>query len=165
MATKPVMNVEDVEPISFGNGGRFEGKFRWVSREIGAQKLGYNYVVLAPGKTAFPYHYHRGNEEAFFIIEGTGLLRHGDEEYPLRAGDAIACPAGSGSAHQITNDSDAELKYLAFSTKRGPEVAHYPDSNKIGILDDPDPDAEPGSPPLRLIVMEDAGVDYWEGED
>ena len=126
MASKPIMNVEDVEPISFGDGGRFEGEFRWISREIGAQKLGYNHVVLAPGKTAFPYHYHRGNEEAFFILVGSGLLRYGGEEFPLRAGDAIAYPTGSGSAHQITNNSDAELKYLAPAPNRVPRLRIIP---------------------------------------
>ena len=164
MANKPVMNVEDVEPMSFGE-GRFGGEFRWVSQQIGAQKLGFNHVVIPPGNSSFPYHYHDGLEEGFFIIEGNGLLRYGGEEYPLRAGDAIACPIGSRSAHQITNNSDAELKYLAFSTKQSPEVAHYPDSNKIGIFSDPDPDAEPGSPPFRMLVMADAGVGYFEGED
>ena len=117
MANKPVTNIEDVEPISFGNGGRFEGEFRWISQGIGAEKLGYNHVVLAPGKTSFPYHYHRNIEEAFFILEGTGVLRYGGEEYPLSAGDMICCPVGRRSAHQISNDSDADLKYLAISSK------------------------------------------------
>ena len=50
MNTKPVMNIEDVEPIKFGDGGRFEGEFRWISREIGAKKLGYNHVDCRPDK-------------------------------------------------------------------------------------------------------------------
>ena len=68
MANKPVVNVEDVDPITFGNGGRFEGHFRWISQQNGAEKLGYNMVTLSPGKTAFPYHFHRANEEAFFAM-------------------------------------------------------------------------------------------------
>ena len=165
MSNNPVVNIEDIEPITFGNGGRFEGQFRWVSQHNGAVKLGYNFVSLAPGKTAFPYHFHRGNEEAFFILEGTGLLRYDGEEHPLRAGDVVACPAGKGSAHQITNDSDDDLKYVAISTKLGPEVVHYPDSNKIGMMGDPDPGDPPDQPPFRLIVKGDVGVDYWEGEE
>jgi hypothetical protein len=31
MSNKPVVNIQDIEPITFGNGGRFEGQFRWVS--------------------------------------------------------------------------------------------------------------------------------------
>jgi uncharacterized cupin superfamily protein len=164
MEGKPVTNIDDVQPITFGNGGRFEGEFRWLSRHNGAQKLGYNHVTLAPGKTAFPYHCHHANEEAFFITEGTGLLRYDGKEYPLRAGDVVACPPGKRSAHQITNDSDGDLKYLAISTKQGPEVVQYPDSNKVAMTCDPDPEDGPDAPPFRLVVKADAGVDYWEGE-
>lgn len=165
MGNKPVTNIADVEPITFGNGGRFEGKFRWISQQVGAVKLGYNHVVLAPGKTSFPYHFHHAIEEAFFILEGTGVLRCDGEEYPLRAGDAVACPAGSGSAHQIANDADVDLEYLAISTKDSPDVVQYPDSRKVLVSVAPEAGAEPGTPPFRLVVMDDAGVDYWEGEE
>lgn len=93
------------------------------------------------------------------------MLRYDGEEHPLRAGDVVACPPGKGSAHQITNDSDDHLKYVAISTKLGPEVVHYPDSDKIGMMGDRDPDDPPDQPPFRLIVKGDAGVDYWEGEE
>ena len=165
MADRPVVNVDDVEPMTFGNGGRFEGQFRWVSQKNGAVKLGYNLVTLAPGKTSFPYHYHRGIEEAFFILEGTGLLRQDGEEYPLRPGDVVSCPAGESSAHQITNDSEADLKYLAISTKPRLDIVQYPDSGKIGVHAQPDPEGPPDQPPFRIIIKEDAGVDYWEGEE
>ena len=92
-------------------------------------------------------------------------MRYAGAEYPLRPGDVVSCPAGQGSAHQITNDSDADLKYAAISTKLGPEVVHYPDSNKIGMMGDRDPGDPPDQPPFRLIVKDDAGVDYWEGEE
>lgn len=93
------------------------------------------------------------------------MLRYDGEEHPLRAGDVVACPPGKGSAHQITNDSDDDLEYVAISTKLGPEVVHYPDSGKIGMMGDRDPGDPPDQPPFRLIVKGDAGVDYWEGEE
>ena len=52
----------------------------------------YNLTVVPPGKTACPFHNHRVQEEMFFILEGTGLLRFGDREYPLRPHDVIAAP-------------------------------------------------------------------------
>ena len=165
MEKKPVVNIDDIEPINFGNGDRFEGQFRWVSRQNGAVKLGYNVVTLPPGKTAFPYHFHRGTEEAFFILEGTGLLRQDGEEYALRPGDVVCCPAGKASAHQISNDSDADLKYLAVSDRPALDVVHYPDSGKIAMSAEPDPDDAREAPPFRMIVKDDAGVDYWEGEE
>lgn len=46
----------------------------------------------------------------------------------------IACAVGGPeTAHQIVNTSNAELKYLAVSTRLSPEVCDYPDSEKFGV--------------------------------
>ena len=67
----------------------------------------------------------------FFIVKGSGTLRYGDETRPIRAGDVICCPTGGPeTAHQIVNDSDAELAYLSVSTRMPAEVCEYPDSGK-----------------------------------
>ena len=95
----------------------------------------------------------------FFILEGSGTLRYNDEEYPVKKGDFIACPTGPGTARQIINTSDKEIKYLALSTNTNPEIAEYPDSNKVGSY--------AGSfekPDLRLVVKKESGVDYFDGE-
>lgn len=87
---------------------------------------------------------------------------YGADRFPLRANDVIAAPPGSGKAHQIINDSDGELRYLAISTMEHPEVAEYPDSDKIGVV--------AGSPPGRrpydlfYFTRRESGVDYWDGE-
>tara|TARA_B100001123_G_C14536827_1_gene720616 strand:- start:73 stop:303 length:231 start_codon:yes stop_codon:yes gene_type:complete len=65
-----------------------------------------------------PFHNHQVNEEMFLIIEGSGLLRFGKDEYTIQKNDIIARPAGGKDvAHQIINNSDSDLKYLALSTK------------------------------------------------
>ena len=80
---------------------------------LGAKDLGYSYDVVPPGKRSCPFHSHRAEEEMFFIVKGTGTLRYGNETRKIRAGDVICCPTGGPeTAHQIVNDSDAELAYL-----------------------------------------------------
>ncbi len=70
----------------------------------------------------------------FFIIEGSGTLRFGDKEYPLRKHDVISCPPGGRDvAHQILNTGKSELRYLALSTKERVEVVEFPYSNKVSI--------------------------------
>jgi uncharacterized cupin superfamily protein len=106
-----------------------------IAPRIGAQKLGYNITAIPPGKRAFPFHNHHIYEEMFYAIEGTGEIRIGKDTFPIRPGDVIACPAGGKeTAHQIIDTGDAELKYLAVSTKLSPEIAEYPDSGKFGVL-------------------------------
>ena len=99
----------------------------------GGKGIGLSWFELPPGKKAFPSHFHLANEEAMFILEGEGVLRLGEEEHALRAGDYVAFPPGP-PAHQVINRSQAPLRFLAFSTMLEPEVAVYPDSKKIGVL-------------------------------
>ncbi|MCH8171945.1 MAG: cupin domain-containing protein [Proteobacteria bacterium] len=163
MAKKPVINISDLKYFDFGDGGKFEAKLGPVSPRIGADKLGYNVTLVKPGKRAFPYHLHHTNEEMFFIIEGEGTLRYNDQEYPIKKGDFIACPAGPGTARQIINTSKKDIKYLALSTTQGPEVAEYPDSNKVMVHCGPPP-MSGEEPHLRLMVRKGKNLDYFDGE-
>src|SRR4051794_40726101 len=101
---KPVMNIADATYMDLADlsrkmgselpGERFGGRMASLGPALGARKLGFNITEVAPGKSAFPFHSHRANEEMFFVVEGTGQLRFGAETFPLRAGDVIACPPG-----------------------------------------------------------------------
>lgn len=79
---------------------------------------------MPPGKRAWPFHNHRVNEEMFFVLEGGGEVRIGEDTFPIKKGDVIAHPPGEAdTAHQIVNTSNAELKYLAICTMAMPESA------------------------------------------
>ena len=52
-----------------------------VGRGLGLQGLGCMYVQVEPGKRAFPFHNHLGNDEMFVILEGEGTYRFGADEY------------------------------------------------------------------------------------
>ncbi len=171
---RPVMNIADAEFRAWGHDAgwpagmnarkEYQARLGDLGRRLGAQKLGYNVTVVPARSKAFPLHNHRANEEMFFILEGSGELRIGEERYPLRAGDVVCCPPGGPeTAHQIINTSDAELKYLAVSTRISPEVAEYPESGKFGVYGEFADGS--GKPQLfRFIGRPDRGVDYWDGE-
>ena len=176
--TRPVINIDELELRGWGHGGipaatagnslppeKYAAQIGPIAPRIGAQKLGYSLIVLASGKRGWPMHNHTVNEEMFFVIEGKGELRVGQESYPLRAGDVIACPPGGpDTAHQIVNTSDAELKYLAISTKMSPDVTDYPDSNKFGVLVELPPDADGKPRQMRFVGRRETAVGYWDGE-
>ncbi len=156
---KPIINISDLtlEPNPFPppkNAKRtFGGKIARVSPLTGAKKLGYNYAVLEPGASIYPFHAHKVNEELFFILEGNGEVRLDDETHPIKEGDFISCLPG-GPAHQIVNSGTADLKYLSISTVEYPEIAEYPDSEKFGVL----------SPDFRFLGRADQSLGYWDGE-
>jgi|SRR5947207_431493 len=156
---KPVINLDQLALQSHAD-GPFQGQYGVIAERVGAKKLGYNLTVCPPGKTVCPFHNHRVNEEMFFILEGEGLLRFGDQEYRLRKHDVIACPPGGREvAHQIVNTGSVDLKYLALSTMDPAEIAEYPDSDKVGVYV-----GQQGNRDLRLMFKVAQNVDYWEGE-
>ena len=121
-----------VEKINAPEGSPFGGQRQRVGAQIGARKLGYSFFKVPPGKAAFPYHTHSGNEEMIYIIDGAGVLRFGKEEIAVAAGSVIACPPGGDYAHQLINTGAGELHYLVVSTMDYPDLSEYPDSNKVG---------------------------------
>lgn len=64
---------------------------------------------LQPGASTTPHHHIR-TEEIYYILEGKGWMRLGNEGREVAAGDAIAIPPGR--LHQITNTGTAVLKFL-----------------------------------------------------
>ncbi len=162
--SKPILNLDEIEYHEFGKGKRFRAKRGAVSPSVGAEKLGYAVIRLAPGKRAWPYHAHREVEEMFFVIEGEGTLRHADDEYPIRQGDFIAAPPDPEQPHQIINTSDSELAYIAISTQESSDIVHYPDSGKYGAWA-----GVPGNPmapeSFQVFARVETAVDYWDGEE
>ena len=160
---KPLINIDELEYREFGKGARFRARRADVAARIGAEKLGYGVVRLAPGKRAWPYHAHYVIEEMFYVLEGEGTLRHADREYPIRQGDFICSPADPGQPHQIINSSDAELVYIALSSIAEADVFLYPDSGKYGAWSGRNGDPRD---PDRFIVFarRETAVDYWDGE-
>ena len=153
-----VINIDDLELERFTKGDTFESNGARVGPLVGAKDLGYCYDVVPPGKRACPFHSHRAEEEMFFIVKGTGTLRYGDETRRIRAGDVICCPTGGPeSAHQIVNDSQADLAYISVSTMMPAEVCEYPDSRKIGAYG-------VGEKRLRHLTTAASAVDYWKDE-
>ena len=125
-----------------------------VSNGTAAVKLGCGVDTVAPGKQSCPYHFHHAQEEMFIVLEGEGTLRVAGEMLPIKAGDVIFIPPGPEYPHHILNTSAAELKYLSISTQERPDVAEYPDSDKIGVF----------TKGPAFLQQRSSGLDYWTGE-
>ncbi len=163
--SKPILNINDTEFMDFGSPNeKFKAKLGRIGPVIGAEKLGVMLTIVEPGKCAFPFHAHHAIEELFYVIEGQGEYRFGDETYPIKAGDLIAAPTGGPEcAHQIKNSSDMALKYLAISTMDKMDVVEYPDSDKFLIFSSED--GNPNTAQLRFIGRLGSAVGYFDGED
>ena len=163
-STRPVsiVNEDDIEWVTTERGTVFENRCRRLAAAAGSEDLGCSLTEVPPGKTAWPFHAHLGNEEAIYILEGNATLRLGAKQHPLKVGDFVALLPREDAAHQIINTSDAPVRYLAISTMRRTDVIVYPDSKKRGML----VDAAPGctSRDFAAFVPDEAAVAYWDGE-
>lgn len=157
---KPFINLDEINDFEESVEDSYQEKFSGISDKIGAKKLGYSITIVPPGKKVCPFHNHRINEEMFLILEGTGTLRFGEAEYPIKKHDIIACPPGGRDvAHQIINTSKSDIKYLCLSTNEPYEICEYPDSNKVMSMV-----GEQGSRQLRHMFRVSDEVDYYDGE-
>ncbi len=81
---KPIINVDDLTEFKGHNRGGFSAQYADVGGKIGANQLGYNITIIPPGKKSWPFHNHHVSEEMFLILDGTGVLRYGENNYPIK---------------------------------------------------------------------------------
>ncbi|MFB6170003.1 MAG: cupin domain-containing protein [Haloarculaceae archaeon] len=152
-----------------------EGDLEWTTTErgdtafrrkqlgeaAGSERLGCSLYELPAGSRSWPYHYHTANEEAIYVLAGSGQVRLAGESHPLGAGDYVALPADDSGAHRVVNDGDDTLRYLAVSTMVEPDVTMYPDADRFGVFVGSPPGGRDERSFHGFYDVEDA-VDYWE---
>ena len=159
-----IIHEDEIDWMELTQGERIGFKRKLLGQATGAEKLGCSLFEVAPGKRAWPFHYHFANEEALYILEGSGTLRIGSEEVAVRAGHFITFRSGAENAHQLINTASVPLRYLCFSTMIGPEVCGYPDSGKLGIIAGRAPGGSGRVSAMRKCFKEASEVDYYDGE-
>jgi uncharacterized cupin superfamily protein len=163
-----VVNIEDIAPREESRGG-FAHRTRRLGPEAGGRALGCSHLEVAPGKTAYPFHFHSATEEAIYVLEGTASLRVGKDKVELRAGDYVGIPAGPDCAHALTNTGAGPLRYLCMSCPATPttlDIVAYPDSKKVAFASGVDPvkGFRGGAWIMKLIREDQPSVDYYDGE-
>jgi len=147
---------------SFEEGDRPEG-FRSrrarIGYELGSELIGTSLWELPPGEAAYPYHFHYSDEEIVIVLSGRPSLRTPEGTRELEEGEAVHFPLGEEGAHQIINQSEETVTFLAISSSGRPDVVVYPDSDKIGIGQ-----RLPRGGGLRAFFRRGDAVGYYEGE-
>jgi len=160
-----VTNLNEIEPRVVQKGTKFGFTGKRLGPSSAAKALGVSWYEIAPGRSAFPYHYHCANEEGVFILEGTGEARIGKDTVNVEKGDYIAYPIGPEYAHSLKNSGKGPLRYICFSTTQTTEVVGYPDSKKFAAAGMVDPVTGVMGAKVKFVIKEQPSVDYYEGED
>ena len=102
------------------HGEIFGHRRKQLGAAAGGQRLGCSLYEVPPGRTAFPRHYHLANEEAIYMLEGSGTLRIGREEgrrsSSRRGLHGVARGGHRGDAPTRQYLGGALLRYLCLST-------------------------------------------------
>lgn len=163
-----VVNVDELAPDQQSQ-GLFAFERKRLGPEAGGRGIGCTYFELAPGNTAFPYHFHSAFEEAIFVLEGTGSARIGKDRVDVRRGDYLAFPAGPEFAHALTNTGTTTLRYLCVSGSATPttmDIVGYPDSKKFAFASGVDPikGFRAGAWVMKLVKEDSPAVGYYDDE-
>lgn len=113
----------------------------FVGRKAGAQKIGATVWELEPGATAYKYHFHYGEEELLIVLEGSPTMRTPEGTTELAAGEVVSFPVGPDGAHQVVNNSDSVVRFLAISAGDETDVVKYLDTGETLVShrrNDPD---------------------------
>ncbi|CAA9563696.1 MAG: hypothetical protein AVDCRST_MAG59-2814 [uncultured Thermomicrobiales bacterium] len=111
----------DRTPVALGAG---EGEALWcvgaltTVKAAGGQTAGAYALIedLAPKGAGTPLHRHRGDDEAFYVLEGELTFWLGDAE-PIRAAAGAFVHVPGGTVHAFRVDSET-ARYLIITTPR-----------------------------------------------
>jgi uncharacterized cupin superfamily protein len=131
-----------------------------IGRQAGSERLGASLWVVPPGQAAYPYHWHYREEELIVVLDGAPRLRMANGERRLTPGEVVSFPTGERGAHQLINDTDEEVRFLALSTQGEPDLVMYPESGKLGVFE-----RLPQGGGLHKLFRLGDEVGYWEGEE
>lgn len=150
-----VTDFSDIEAVHKKEHHKYEYYKKSLISKNEANQCCISVYEVPPGKAAYPYHFHTMNEEAFYILEGSGKLINPNGEFLVSKGDFMFFPADETGAHMLVNTSDTEmLVYIDFDTKNPIDVAFYPNSDKIGIY----------GKNIDKIFKVASEVEYYDGE-
>jgi uncharacterized cupin superfamily protein len=134
MSEEPrIVNVSDLPWTAWSSGKGIEVEIRDPARRLESSLCGLRLYRLAPGRQATRLHRHSLQEEMFLILKGSGMLRHGEKEVPVRQGDFILYPAGDPTPHTFTNPGPEVLEYLATGNRVSYEVCEYPEDGTVFV--------------------------------
>jgi uncharacterized cupin superfamily protein len=118
----------DAERLSFG---------RDLGKATGSESLGLWQERIPPGRRTSFTHAHSAEEELVYVLAGECVARvvepgQAPRDIPLRAGHAVALPAGTGIAHTFANRGERDCVVIVVGERRAevdrvfyPEDAAY----------------------------------------
>jgi len=108
---------------------------RRVGHALGLTDLGVSITVLMAGASTALRHYHTGNDEFVYVIDGEVSFISNRGEQVLSTGMCAGFPKGKKDGHHFVNKGDRPVQILEASTNTLPDSVVYPDNKLFLTLD------------------------------
>jgi uncharacterized cupin superfamily protein len=124
----PVRAKRSIYPEPFASlmAGRSK---RQLGEVFGLSNFGVNLTSLAPGGSSALRHSHTTQDEFVYIVSGTATLHTDEGCCQLAPGTCAGFKAGTGNAHRLLNETQAEVVYLEVGDRTAGDEAAYPDDD------------------------------------
>jgi uncharacterized cupin superfamily protein len=96
-------------------------------------QFGVNVVTLAPGAWSSQRHWHEGEDEFVYVLEGEVVLVDDGGNHVMTPGMCAGFKAGNGNGHHLKNLGDKPASYLEVGTRLQNDKAHYSDIDMVAI--------------------------------
>ena len=100
---------------------------RALGDAAGLSQFGVNLMTLPPGAWSSQRHWHEGEDEFIYVLEGEVTLITDAGEQRLTQGMAAGFPAGDRDGHHLVNRGDRPAKILEVGTRLDGDYVEYPD--------------------------------------
>jgi len=107
-----------------------------LGNAVGLDQYGVNLTTLKPGAWSSQRHWHTGEDEFVYVLEGELVLCEDSGETVLKPGDAAGWKANAPNGHCLINRSDRDAVYLEVGTRSKREEVFYPDIDMRGDKDE-----------------------------
>lgn len=131
----------DIDTAPTGHGTSYPDEYagpclgrrrRRLGDAAGLSQFGVNLLHLPPGDWSSQRHWHEGEDEFVWVLEGQVVLVEDEGETILNAGDCAGFRAGVPNGHKFENRSDAVAVLLEVGTRSpGGDAVRYPDIDMI----------------------------------
>ncbi len=98
-----------------------------IGRAVGSKTTGLVIQRIKPGFCSSQKHRHIFQEEILIVMDGAGILHHGDSPVNVNSGDCFCYLPGDQEAHMFENTGRQDLVIWAFGDRLPHEVCVYPD--------------------------------------
>ena len=96
---------------------------------FGLTNFGVNITRLKPGGCSALRHAHTKQDEFVYILEGRPTLLTDAGRTLLKSGMCAGFKAGTGDAHCLINETEADVVYLEIGDRTAGDAVSYPDDD------------------------------------